>query len=91
VTRVRADGKVEPFPGKFLTTVRKGDLIRLRLAGGGGYGSPLERDPELVLWDVLEGKVSVERAKDDYKVAIGGNPLNVLANETRRLRAGVAG
>ena len=37
--------------------MRKGDLFRHVMAGGGGYGDPLERDPERVLEDVIEEKV----------------------------------
>ena len=40
-------------------------MISVRTCGGGGYGPPEERDPERVLRDVLEGKVSAERARDD--------------------------
>ena len=44
-----------------------GDVISVRTCGGGGYGPPEERDPERVLRDVLEGKVSAERARDDLQ------------------------
>jgi len=37
--------------------------------GGGGYGNPFERDPELVLSDVINGYVSVEAAREAYGVA----------------------
>jgi N-methylhydantoinase B len=40
------------------------------LPGGGGYGDPLERDPEAVLLDVLNGYVSIEAAARDYGVVI---------------------
>ena len=43
-------------------------------AGGGGYGDPLDRDPELVLKDVLEGWISAERALDPYGVVLSGDP-----------------
>ena len=45
-------------------------MISVRTCGGGGYGPPEERDPERVLRDVLEGKVSPERAREVYRVAI---------------------
>ena len=45
-------------------------MISVRTCGGGGYGPPEERDPSAVLRDVLEGKVSAERARDVYSVAI---------------------
>ncbi|WP_240491824.1 hypothetical protein, partial [Acinetobacter baumannii] len=39
-------------------------------AGGGGLGDPLERDPKLVLEDVIDEYVSIERARKDYGVVI---------------------
>jgi len=39
-------------------------------AGGGGFGDPLERDPQRVLQDVIDDYVSVERAALDYGVVI---------------------
>jgi N-methylhydantoinase B len=40
------------------------------MAGGGGYGSPWIRNPEHVLKDVIEEKVSIEAAREDYGVII---------------------
>ena len=83
---IRADGTEESPPGKFLTTVRKGDVIRIRLAGGGGYGDPLKRDPARLLRDVTEGKVTIAHAKESYGVVIGGAPPLVDAAATQALR-----
>ena len=52
------------------STLEAGDVVSYRTCGGGGYGPPEERDPERVLRDVLEDKVSVERARDVYRVAV---------------------
>jgi N-methylhydantoinase B len=46
--------------------VEPGDVISIRTCGGGGYGSPSDRDPALVETDVREGKVSAERAREAY-------------------------
>ena len=40
-----------------------GDRFRAILAGGGGYGDPFERDPELVRADVMEEKLSIAYAR----------------------------
>ena len=54
-------------PSKFSNIrVKKGDKIRLVTSGGGGYGSPLERDPSKIIEDVSEGYVSLQAAKNDY-------------------------
>src|SRR5690606_19710781 len=47
-----------------------GDMEVLLTAGGGGYGPPHERDPERVRADVLNGYVSVEAAREHYRVVI---------------------
>lgn len=57
-------------PAKFTAHVPSGTLITLQTAGGGGYGNPGERDPELVLKDVKNGLVSPQKAKEDYGVNI---------------------
>jgi N-methylhydantoinase B len=48
--------------------IKAGDLLSIRLPGSGGYGSPVERSPESVRWDVINGKVSMESARRDYRV-----------------------
>lgn len=50
--------------------VGTGDVFSRPTAGGGGYGDPLERDPNAVLEDVIDDYVSVERAAKDYGVVI---------------------
>ncbi|MEM7110822.1 MAG: hydantoinase B/oxoprolinase family protein [Chloroflexota bacterium] len=45
-------------------------VISLNPPGGGGYGSPSERDPQLVLQDVVNGYVTIEAAKAQYGVEI---------------------
>ena len=71
---------------KGLDVLEKGDVVSLRLPGAGGYGDPLERDRELLLEDVRDGKVSVESALDDYKVVIDPQALQVDEKATRKLR-----
>ena len=82
----RADGQDEACRAKFLTTVNDGDLLQVRLAGGGGHGNPFTRDPAAVLDDVLEEKMSVEHARQQYGVAFAGRPLAVDVAATERLR-----
>lgn len=50
--------------------LKPNDVVSYRTCGGGGYGNPRERDPEMVRRDVREGKVSVERAREVYGVEI---------------------
>lgn len=53
--------------------VHAGDTFTRPSAGGGGFGDPLERAPEAVLEDVIDGYVSVARAECDYGVIITVN------------------
>jgi len=64
-----------------------GDRIRFMLSGGGGYGSPLEREPERVRDDVIADLVSIEAARDEYGVIIDPVSLQIDAAETRAERA----
>ena len=66
--------------------VKPGDIVRVNMNAGGGYGDPLDRDPELVLGDVLDGYVTLHGARDDYGVVIDSNSLTIDTKATRSLR-----
>jgi N-methylhydantoinase B len=61
--------------------------VSFRTCGGGGYGPPEARDPQLVLRDVRNGKVRPMRAQEVYKVAINSALWTIDAEETARLRS----
>ena len=67
--------------------VGKDDVLYMRMSSGGGYGDPLEREPERVLNDVEAGIVSREEAKEIYGVVIEGDDLVVDLAATDKLRA----
>jgi|HigsolmetaAR202D_1030399.scaffolds.fasta_scaffold15938_1 N-methylhydantoinase B len=78
-------GEARSMPAKFSCEMRPGDMVRVQMAGGGGYGPAVERDPALVLADVRNGKVSVERAKSAYGVVITADgELDLEATEAAR-------
>ena len=83
----RARGEVEQMPSKFLTPLVRDDVIEIRLANGGGYGPAFERDPERVLADVREEKVSVAQAAEAYGVVLTGDPPRINWKATRARRA----
>ena len=56
-------------------------------AGGGGWGDPLERDPEHVRYDVLEELVTLQAAHDQYGVVLDPTTRAVDAAATAALRA----
>lgn len=69
-----------------LTQLKTGDVVTIDSAGGGGYGNPFDRDPDMVEQDVIEGYVTIERAKEDYGVIIDSKTLKVDKEATIRLR-----
>ena len=65
--------------------IKKGTVLTTYTGGGGGFEEPLERDPESVLNDVKNRYVSIEKAKEDYKVSITSD-LKIDQNLTDELR-----
>jgi N-methylhydantoinase B len=63
-----------------------GDRLSLYIPGGGGFFSALERTPTSVRADVIEGRVSLDRAATDYGVKLDPVTLEVLEPATRLLR-----
>jgi N-methylhydantoinase B len=92
------DDGMRPQP-KSLVPLRPNSRVQLNLPGGGGYGSPFERDPASVLDDVAKGFVSLDSAARDYGVVVRylGTPGQLVRlpehfaideSATRRLRGG---
>src|SRR5499427_8228905 len=48
-------------------------LVRVETTGGGGWGDPLEREPEMVALDVRQGKVGAGAARETYGVVLTGS------------------
>jgi N-methylhydantoinase B len=76
----------EPYPSKFATRLSPGEVIRVQMGGGGGYGRPFDRDPQQVLADVVQGKISPSRARDAYGVVINsaGDGVELEATQDKR-------
>lgn len=66
--------------------LKTGDLVCVRTGGGGGHGSPLERDPARVAQDVRYGYVTREAALEHYGVALDAAGT-LLPGETATLRS----
>ncbi len=84
------DGTTELLPSKFCVTLKRGDVFRLDVPGGGGWGDPLARAPSLVEVDVRNGLVSAERARRDYGVLTADGAVDEAGTEALRasMRAG---
>jgi N-methylhydantoinase B len=65
--------------------LKRGDLLSVEFAGGGGWGDPYERDAARVQQDVARGYVSPAAAQDDYGVVLDPT-LAIDADATARLR-----
>ncbi|MBW1730449.1 MAG: hydantoinase B/oxoprolinase family protein [Deltaproteobacteria bacterium] len=69
-----------------LTQLQPGDVVIMDAAGGGGYGDPLERDPDMVKEDVLQGYVTMEKARSEYGVVIDEKTMRIDEVATKQLR-----
>lgn len=81
----------EPLPAKDTGELRTGDVFYQRYSGGGGFGDPLERDPEAVLQDLIGGRISLAAARSRYGVEVDmgttSSPIiDVSSTEARRLK-----
>ncbi len=78
-------GEVEPMPPELDTELGWADVYYMNWPGGGGYGDPLLREPQLVARDVAEGKVSREAASTVYGVVLDDmEAVDAGATEARR-------
>lgn len=64
--------------------LNEGDVLYVRYMGGGGYGDPLDRDPELVARDVVAQLVSVQAARDVHGVVL--DPVRHTVNQEATAR-----
>ena len=80
------DGESRLLSSKTTVAVSPGDVVSYRTSGGGGYGPPENRNPDKVLNDVLEGKISLSRARDVYGVAIDPESSEINHEQTEQCR-----
>jgi N-methylhydantoinase B len=64
----------------------EGDRVEVTAGGGGGYGSPLKRDVEKVRMDVINGYVSIDKAREEYGVEIDPETFEIDLETTQGLR-----
>jgi N-methylhydantoinase B len=83
---IRPNGKRVKLESKCTVRIEKGDIFVVRTPGGGGYGRPLERNPELVQRDVLKGLISLKTAKKDYAVIVNPDTMEIDLRSTEQLR-----
>ena len=78
--------QVTELSSKCVVELKPGDTVSFQTPGGGGYGSPFERDPNAVLLDVVGGKINIQRAHDLYGVVIDteSTSVNEIATSNSR-------
>jgi acetone carboxylase, alpha subunit len=74
-------------PMKYAEPVPQGEIWIGRLGGGGGYGDPLERDPEAVAADRRQGLISDSVVRDVYAVVLDDEVVDPAATEDARRQA----
>jgi N-methylhydantoinase B len=78
------------LPGKLPMNIKYGDVFRHEVAGAGGWGDPLERDPDKVLKDVRNEFISADSARAEYGVVVDTETWTVDEAATARLRNAMA-
>jgi N-methylhydantoinase B len=93
-TKIERDGTRTELDSVGQVELKAGEWVVGQDCGGGGFGSPLERDVERVYDDVIEKWVSIEQARDVYGVvftgAIGDESLALNGEATVVRRAELA-
>lgn len=86
-TSVVTGEQARPIGSKAVERLEAGDVVSFRLAGGGGHGDPLDRDPAAVAEDVLDGLVTSAAAVRDYGVHVeAGGRIDQRTTEAARDR-----
>ena len=87
ITRVyRTDGREEQWRKVSNLPLQDGDVVSFQTGGGGGYGSPLDRDPQRVLQDVINGYVSIACAREEYGVVLHESEMEIDWEATQKQR-----
>lgn len=80
---LRSNGIREELPSKKMLVLHPGDQLWEYIAGGAGYGDPMERDPAAVLADLRDGKIANAA---EYRVVLTADGAGVDEVKTKELR-----
>ena len=79
-----ADGASRSLPAKMVLQIRAGETLRYWSTGGGGAYPAWQRDVDMVLEDVLDGRVTPDAAESTYGVVIRDGRVDEKATQVRR-------
>ena len=83
---IRGSEQIEIKTPHIIQHLKAGDIFVARVGGGAGVGPPEERDPEAVRMDVKNALVSIEMARNVYKVVLDPETLEIDYAGTQILR-----
>lgn len=88
---VTRKGSTEVIKKNVIETINPGERAANKNPGGGGFGNPVERPVDKVVWDIKNGLVSIKGAKEDYGVVVTDEEtLHVDLKATEKLRERMA-
>jgi len=72
--------------GALVTLAAPEQILELRLAGGAGYGDPLDRPVDEVRRDLDHGYITAAGAEREYGCVLGDDGIDTAATASRRLQ-----
>ena len=84
---INPGGVDECETGKVTRALQSGEVVRIQVAGAGGWGDPSGREPWRVVEDVRNEFITVARARDAYRVVVDPLSLDLDVPATQALRA----
>jgi N-methylhydantoinase B len=83
---IRRNNEVIPARTHRMVTIKTGEILGKVSGGGGGIGPPEHRDPQAVLEDVINEFVTIDHARNVYKVVVDPDQMTIDEEATTALR-----
>ncbi|MGE4220271.1 MAG: hydantoinase B/oxoprolinase family protein [Alphaproteobacteria bacterium] len=84
---VDREGQRLEAPSKFVRRMKKHEVFRAEMPGSGGHGDPFKRDPDAIVEDIRQDKMTPEHARTAYGVVVDAATGSLDRAATERLRA----
>jgi N-methylhydantoinase B len=83
---IRRNDEIIPARTHRMVQIKTGEILGKVSGGGGGIGPPEQRDPQAVLEDVINEFVTIDHARNVYKVVVDPDKLTIDEEATDALR-----